>query len=256
MPSVEQWEAFFQPDGILETLGCFGISGDVVEFGCGYGTFTIAAARRVSGIVYATDIDPLMVSATSTRASRAGLRKIVVEKRDFVSEGCGRPDESMSYVMLFNILHIEDPVSLLREALRVVRVGGLSPSVRFPGVPGYAAYLAPFISDRDEEGLSSCSARPCHHVVDNHPAGVSHRITYGAPTLTPVGLTPTERASLCWTHNGCLRAAWRGLRHQFIADWRTVSLEIDRRLAASFDVRPAAALRIRIRSAHDQAPAS
>ena len=53
----------------------------------------------------------------------------------------------------------------------------LSPSVRFPRVPGYAAYLAPFISDRDEEGLSSCSARPCHHAVDNHPAGVSHRIS-------------------------------------------------------------------------------
>ena len=25
--------------------------------------------------------------------------------------------------------------------------------------------------------------------------------SYGAPTLTPVGLTPTERASLGWTHN-------------------------------------------------------
>ena len=48
---------------------------------------------------------------------------------------------------------------------------------RFPGVPGYTAYLAPPISQRDEEGLSSCSARPCHHAVDNHPAGVSHRIS-------------------------------------------------------------------------------
>ncbi len=26
--------------------------------------------------------------------------------------------------------------------------------------------------------------------------------SYGAPTITPVGLTPTERASLRWTHNG------------------------------------------------------
>jgi len=47
----------------------------------------------------------------------------------------------------------------------------------FPGVPGYTAYLAPPISRRDEEGLSSCLARPCHHAVDNHPAGVSHRIS-------------------------------------------------------------------------------
>ena len=53
----------------------------------------------------------------------------------------------------------------------------LSSSVHFPGVPGYAAYLAPPISRRDEEVLSSCSARPCHHAVDNHPVGVSHRIS-------------------------------------------------------------------------------
>jgi SAM-dependent methyltransferase len=125
MPPAEQWEVFFQPDGILEALGCVRVSGDVVEFGCGYGTFTIAAARRVSGIVYATDIDPLMVSATIASASRVGTQNVVVEQRDFVSQGCGRPDESIDYAMLFNILHIEDPVNLLREAFRVLRRGGL-----------------------------------------------------------------------------------------------------------------------------------
>src|SRR5260370_41872868 len=31
--------------------------------------------------------------------------------------------------------------------------------------------------------------------------------SYGAPTLTPVGLSPTERASLRWTHNVC--SGWR-----------------------------------------------
>jgi hypothetical protein len=85
-------EAFFQPGGILEALGCVCMSGDVVEFGCGYGTFTVAAASRVSGIVYATDIDPLMIGATITRASQAGLRNVIAEQRDFVSEGCGRPN--------------------------------------------------------------------------------------------------------------------------------------------------------------------
>jgi SAM-dependent methyltransferase len=124
MPPVEQWETYFNADGILEALGCVPLSGDVAEFGCGYGTFTIAAARRVSGIVYATDIDPLMVSATINRASRAGLGNIVVEQRDFATDGFDRPDESVSYVMLFNILHIEDPVSLLREAFRIVRAVG------------------------------------------------------------------------------------------------------------------------------------
>ena len=36
---------------------------------------------------------------------------------------------------------------------------------RLPGFAGYTAYLAPAISRRDEEGLSSCSACPCHRAV-------------------------------------------------------------------------------------------
>lgn len=125
MPPLKEWEGFFDPEGILKALGCYDLRGDIVEFGCGYGTFTIAAARRVSGTIYAADIDPLMVSATLDRAALAGARNVDVTRRDFVSQGIGRPDASASYVMLFNILHIEDPVSLLREAFRVLCDGGL-----------------------------------------------------------------------------------------------------------------------------------
>jgi SAM-dependent methyltransferase len=126
MPPVEQWEAFFEPTGILDALGCSGVTGDAVEFGSGYGTFTIAAAPRVSGTIYALDIDPSMVSLTAARASAAGARNITVMERDFVTHGSGRPDESASFVMLFNILHIEDPVGLLREARRNLQVGGIA----------------------------------------------------------------------------------------------------------------------------------
>ncbi len=65
-----------------------------------------------------------MVHATLDRVREAAVSNVVVETRDFVSDGCGRPDQSASFVMLFNILHIEDPVKLLREARRVVQVGG------------------------------------------------------------------------------------------------------------------------------------
>jgi SAM-dependent methyltransferase len=126
MPPAELWDGFFDPDSILEALGCGNLPGDVVEFGCGYGTFTIAAARRVIGIVYASDVDPAMVRATIERAAKAEVRNVVVQARDFVSEGCGRPDASVSFVMLFNILHIEDPMSLLREAHRVLRGAGVA----------------------------------------------------------------------------------------------------------------------------------
>lgn len=72
------------------------------------------------------------------------------------------------------------PRALLRLVATTDPSDSLSPSARFPGVPGYTAYLAPPISQRDEEGLSSCSARPCHHAVDNHPAGVFQRISHFA----------------------------------------------------------------------------
>ena len=40
---------------------------------------------------------------------------------------------------------------------------------RLPGFAGYTAYPAPAISRRGEEGLSSCSACPCHRAVASTP---------------------------------------------------------------------------------------
>ncbi len=144
MPDDSHWETFFNPRCILERMDCVGPCGDVVEFGCGYGTFTVPAAELVAGRVFALDIDSDMVAATTQRASRAGLTNLSAEVRDFVATGCGRADESVRYVMLFNILHIEDPVGLLREAFRVLVPGGCAgivhwrsdiPTPRGPSMP-------------------------------------------------------------------------------------------------------------------------
>jgi SAM-dependent methyltransferase len=124
MPALEQWESYFDAARILDSFGIRNVSGDAIEFGCGYGTFTIEAARRTLGAFIALDIDPLMVSATATRASQSGLKNVVAEQRDFVAHGCGRKPRSATAVLLFNILHIEDPVSLLQEAHRALGDGG------------------------------------------------------------------------------------------------------------------------------------
>ena len=86
--------------------------------------FTIPAARLVHGPVFAIDIDPNMVSACIAKARVAGLDNVIIEQRDFLTHGCGRPDQSVDYAMLFNILHLETPIELLREAYRVLVPGG------------------------------------------------------------------------------------------------------------------------------------
>lgn len=124
MPEEELWASFFEPIAILEKLGLTHLCSNVVEFGCGYGNFTIPAAQIVPGIVYAFDIEPDLVEATTTKANKHGLSNIQVEQRDFIAEGTGLTDGMVDYVMLFNILHAEEHEELLREAWRILTPAG------------------------------------------------------------------------------------------------------------------------------------
>lgn len=124
MPDEKLWESFFDARHILSVLAFDDPRSDVVDFGCGYGTFTIAAARLTTGTVHALDIEPEMVSATAAKARSFGLTNVRTVQRDFVADGTGLPDASVGYAMLFNILHAEDPLRLLREVHRVLRPGG------------------------------------------------------------------------------------------------------------------------------------
>jgi len=125
MPDEGLWGSFFDGDAALVALwGAGPVRGDVVEFGCGYGTFTLPAARRTDGIVTALDIEPEMVGHVRRKAAERNLTNIRAEVRDFVSSGTGLADASQRHAMIFNLLHLEDPVSLLREAFRTLQPGG------------------------------------------------------------------------------------------------------------------------------------
>jgi ubiquinone/menaquinone biosynthesis C-methylase UbiE len=96
----------------------------VAEFGCGYGTFTIPAARVVRGTVHAIDIDAAMVAATRHAADQQGVQNVNTILRDFMAAGTGLEAERVDYAMLFNILHVEHPQDLLQETHRVLTSKG------------------------------------------------------------------------------------------------------------------------------------
>lgn len=138
MPPDEMWEGFFDPQAILTKLGLTDRCRDVLEFGCGYGTFSIPAARMVRGTVYALDIDPEMIAATQAKVEAAALKNVRLYERDFVADGSGLADGSVDFVMLFNILHADERLAMLQEAWRVTAAGGKLAVIHWnydPGTP-------------------------------------------------------------------------------------------------------------------------
>ena len=125
MPFEPDWDAFFDAEATVERIfGSNLVDGDVVDFGCGYGTFTIPAALWTRGTLTALDIDPLMVELVDEKAGQLGLKNVRGVVRDFVSDGTGLADVSQMHAMIFNLLHIEDPLALLAEVRRIVKPNG------------------------------------------------------------------------------------------------------------------------------------
>lgn len=98
MPDKKSWEDLFNVRLILDRFGMDQFV-DVAELGCGYGTFSVAAAERIRGTLYAFDIDAEMLAHTQARGA--------------VADGFG---VRVDAVMLFNVLHGEQPLTMLRHA--------------------------------------------------------------------------------------------------------------------------------------------
>ena len=124
MPEEVLWASFFKIDDIFPFLEVNQSVHDLMEVGCGYGTFTIPAARLISGKLFAFDIDPVMIQHTREKAISERQENIGFFLRDIIEDGSGLPDDSMDYVMLFNILHHSRPSELLLETFRVLKNGG------------------------------------------------------------------------------------------------------------------------------------
>lgn len=117
MPDEVYWESLFDVPLILSRLGIDRFH-NVAELGCGYGTFSVPIAKSISGTLYTFDVDPKMVARTRARAN--GL-PLVCEMRDVMESEFG---VNVDAVLLFNILHCDHPIDLLRHAANALNDGG------------------------------------------------------------------------------------------------------------------------------------
>lgn len=124
MPETDFWQSFFDAEQLLTILIPQNTEGIVVEFGSGYGTFTIPAARLFSAQIIGLDIENELINQVRENAHNQGIHNIELRCRDFVENGTGLEDNSVNHVMLYNILHIEHPQGLLTEAFRILAPGG------------------------------------------------------------------------------------------------------------------------------------
>jgi ubiquinone/menaquinone biosynthesis C-methylase UbiE len=103
----------------------------VLDFGCGTGHYTLAAARAVGrgGFVHAADAHPAALEIVERDAARLNIQNI---ETIFTDLETGLDDASVDAVLLFNVLGGRNDIkALLSEMRRVLKPGGVL-HVRFP----------------------------------------------------------------------------------------------------------------------------
>ena len=124
MPAEDLWASFFNIDLILSELQINSDVNDLVEVGCGYGTFTIPVAKKISGNLYAFDIEDEMLEIVKQKLIKENIHNVNLEQRDLLAQKTGLADNSIDYVLLFNILHYESPLEFINEAYRILKQNG------------------------------------------------------------------------------------------------------------------------------------
>ncbi len=121
MPEEEMWSGFFDPSFILKQLGVTSDLKTIADLGCGFGTFSIPAANIIKEKVHAFDIDEEMICQMQIKINELTIKNIELHLADFIAEGTGLPDNSVDYVMIFNILHHDNPEHILNETYRILK---------------------------------------------------------------------------------------------------------------------------------------
>ncbi|MBN1352170.1 methyltransferase domain-containing protein [candidate division KSB1 bacterium] len=115
---------FNSPEDILRVAG-IQPGFHVLDFGCGPGSFSLAAARLVgdTGKVYALDIHPLAIKMVEEKARANHLSNI----ETIASQGeIPLADASIDMALVYDVYHdLETPESLLKILHRILKPGGI-----------------------------------------------------------------------------------------------------------------------------------
>jgi len=116
-------DLLWPPRDIIEEAG-IAPGARVLDFGCGPGSYSIAAAGIVgeSGKVYALDVHPSAIRAVQKRAAALGLKNVETIR------GPVPPTleaDSIDVVLLYDTFHmLDDPQGVLRDLHRVLKPQG------------------------------------------------------------------------------------------------------------------------------------
>ena len=115
---------FFRPPAQIVSEAGIKPGQHVLDYGCGPGSYSIAAAKLAgdTGKVFALDILPIAVNSVRKKAKRAGIRTIETILADGKN---GLDSESIDVVLLYDVFHdFSNPSSVLAELLRVLKPDG------------------------------------------------------------------------------------------------------------------------------------
>ena len=117
-------DLFLRPWKVLSKIENIRTGASVLDYGCGPGSFTVAAAELVGeeGKVYAADIHPLAIQHIQKSALKKGLNNIKIILTD---GNTGLADSSIDVILLYYVLHdFHNPHQIIKELYRVLRSDG------------------------------------------------------------------------------------------------------------------------------------
>lgn len=128
MPSEQMWDTFFNPIEILNLMDINKQIRTLIDIGCGYGTFLLPTSEIVNTKVIGIDIDGDMLKVCRDKIKDYNAAKVELMQGDISTDDTikelGKYNGQIDYITLFNILHCEEPIILLKNAYEILNDNG------------------------------------------------------------------------------------------------------------------------------------